>query len=184
IEAAEHTSAALPADGLNAPSSRKDQLSKSLAAVEAEIERIKRLSSASAEDQRRKDLAEAVSQAARERSDAVARAEAVRALLDKGKVEAIAELQTSPTFHQLIAERVRIEVQKTSAERTLPSGHQRIRDLQARLSELRWQMFREATAIAEMLNAEVTSATAREADARARLAGADAHGDTPAVAAS
>src|SRR5690606_23739750 len=87
IEAAEHTSAALPADGLNAPSSRKDQLSKSLAAVEAEIERIKRLSSASAEDQRRKDLAEAVSQAARERSDAVARAEAVRALLDKGKVE-------------------------------------------------------------------------------------------------
>lgn len=184
IATAERTSTAASADMRAAPGHTKEQLSKDLVAVEAEIARLKSFSSASDEDQRRKDLAEAVSQAERERSDAAARAEAVRALLNKGKVEAIAELQSSPTFHELIAERVRIEVQKTGAERTLPSGHPRIRDLQARLSELRWQMFREATAIAERLDTEVTSAVTREAEARARLASIDARGEAPAMAAS
>jgi uncharacterized protein involved in exopolysaccharide biosynthesis len=182
IKAAERASTSPQADLHTASTSRKASLARDLTAIEAEIQRVKSLSGVSAEDQRRKDLAEAVSQAERERIDAVSRAEAVHALLDKGKVEAIAELQSSPTFHQLIAERVRLEVQKTSAERTLPSGHQRIRDLQARLSELRWQMFREATAIAEMLDAEAKSATAREAEARARLDSADAHADAAPVA--
>lgn len=184
IKAAEGASAASPEQTRAATGSAKDQLSRDLAAIEAEIARLKGLSDTATDDQRRKDLAEAAAQAERERSDATSRAEAVRALLDKGKVEAIAELQTSPTFHQLIAERVRVEVQKTSAERTLPSGHQRIRDLQARLSELRWQMFREASAIAEMLDTEAKSAAAREAEARSRLASTDARGETPAAAAS
>lgn len=156
------------------------RLTEELARIEAEIARLKRPSDEAVDDQRRNDLAEALAQAERERSDATARAEAVRALLDKGKVEAIAELQTSPSLHQLIGERVRLEVQKTAAERSLSSDHPRIRDLKARLSELRWQMFREATAIAEALDAEVKSATTRETEARARLARADAGTGTPA----
>lgn len=181
IEAAARASETPPPDARAASSSRKEQLAKDLAAVEAEIARLKSHTGNPIEDQQRKDLAEAVAQAERERSDAASRAEAVRALLNKGKVEAIAELQTSPTFHQLIAERVRVEVQKTGAERTLPSDHPRIRDLQARLSELRWQMFREATAIAEMLDAEAKSAAEREAETRARLASADARNEVPAI---
>jgi len=163
--------------------SRRDQLARDLAAINAEIVRLKSLPSASAEDPQRKALAEAVTQTERERSDAVSRAETVRALLNKGKPEAIAEVQASPAFHQLIAERVRVEVQKSSAERSLPSDHPRIRDLQARLSELRWQMFREATAIVETLETEAKSAATRETEARARLADADARMDTPAAVA-
>lgn len=156
------------------------RLTEELARIEAEIVRLKNLSDTAVDDQRRNDLAEALAQAERERSDATARAEAVRALLDKGKVEAIAELQTSPSLHQLIGERVRLEVQKSGAERSLASDHPRIRDLKARLSELRWQMFREATAIAEALDAEVKSATARETEARARLTRANASTSAPA----
>ncbi len=166
--------------GTVASGHEKQRLTEELARIEAEIARLKRPSDEAVDDQRRNDLAEALAQAERERSDATARAEAVRALLDKGKVEAIAELQTSPSLHQLIGERVRLEVQKTSAERSLSSDHPRIRDLKARLSELRWQMFREATAIAEALDAEVKSATTRETEARARLARADAGTGTPA----
>lgn len=168
--------------GTVASGHEKHLLTDELARIEAEIARIKRLSDEAVDDQRRNDLAEALAQSERERSDAAARAEAVRALLDKGKVEAIAELQTSPSLHQLIGERVRLEVQKTAAERSLASDHPRIRDLKARLSELRWQMFREATAIAEALDAEVKSATARETEARARLARADASAGTSGAA--
>ena len=181
IEAGARTSATSSADVHTASTNRQERLSKDLAAIEGEIAHLKGLPGNPAEDQQRKDLAEALAQAERERGSAVSQAEAVRALLDKGKVEAIAELQTSPTFHQLIAERVRIEVQKTGAERTLPSDHPRIRDLQARLSELRWQMFREATAIAERLDKEAKAATERETEARARLAGIDARQEAPAV---
>ncbi len=182
IDVAARASATPSANVHTASTNRQERLSKDLADIESEIAHLKGLSGNSAEDQQRKDLAEALTQAERERGDAVSQAQAVRALLDKGKVEAIAELQTSPTFHQLIAERVRLEVQKTGAERTLPSDHPRIRDLQARLSELRWQMFREATAIAERLDVEAKAATEREAEARARLARVDARREAPAVA--
>lgn len=150
------------------------ELTANLAAVEDEIARLKGHTDSNVATQRREDLAEAVRQAERERSDATSRAEAVRALLNKGTVEAIAELQTSPTLHQLIAERVRTEVQKNAAERTSAPDHPRVRDLRARLSELRWQMFREANAIADTLTAEAKAAEGREAEARARLAGAEA----------
>lgn len=160
------------------------QHSASLATIESEIARLESLSDGTAEAQRRGDLAEALAQAERERSDTEARARGVRELLDKGKVEAIAELQTSPTLHQLIAERVRVEVQKNGAETTLPAGHPRLRDLQARLSEIRWHMFREATAIADALDAEVQAARGREAETRTRLSSADARAGTrPATSA-
>jgi len=154
------------------------QHSADLTAIENEIARLKSLSDGTAETQRRGDLAEALAQAERERSDAEARARGVRELLDKGKVEAIAELQTSPTLHQLIAERVRVEVQKNGLETTLPAGHPRVREFQARLSEIRWHMFREATAIADALDAEVQAARGREAETRTRLSGADARAAT------
>jgi len=154
------------------------QHSADLTAIENEIARLKSLSDGTAETQRRGDLAEALAQAERERSDAEARARGVRELLDKGKVEAIAELQTSPTLHQLIAERVRVEVQKNGLETTLPAGHPRVREFQARLSEIRWHMFREATAIADALDAEVQAARGREAETRTRLSDADARAAT------
>lgn len=114
-------------------------------------------------------LAEAVAQARRERDAAEARARTVRELLDRGNVEGIPDVHPSAALHELIAERVRIEVQKTTAERSLPAGHPRVRDLQVRLSELRWQMFREATTITEALEQEVAAAAKREGDARSRL---------------
>lgn len=156
------------------------QLSNELSTIEAEIAALSNPSSGTAQAKHRGDLAEAVAQAERERVDAEARARAVRALLEKGKVEDIAELQTSPTLHQLIAERVRIEVQKSGAERTGPSDDPRLHEFQTRLSEIRWQMFREATAIAESLDAEVQAAVTREAEARARFDGAKARADAPA----
>jgi uncharacterized protein involved in exopolysaccharide biosynthesis len=158
--------------------------SEALAAIESEIAPLARLSDGTARAQRRDDLAEAQAQAERERAGAEGRSRAVRELLDKGNVEAIGELQTSPTLHQLIAERVRVEVQKSGAERSLAPDHPRIREMQARLSELRWLMFREATAIAETLDAEVQSARAREAEARARVAGAGTGTGTPTASAA
>jgi polysaccharide biosynthesis transport protein len=180
IAAAEPAGMVPAADARTALDREIRQLSEDVMTIEAEIARLSGLSGGTAQAERRNDLAEALVQAERERGDAEARARAVRTLLEKGKVEAIAELQTSPTLHQLIAERVRIEVQKNGAERTLPSNHPRIRDLQAHLSELRWQMFREATAIAEALEVEVQTAAAQEAEARARVESADARAHTPA----
>ncbi len=153
------------------------RLAADVAAIDAEIARLKSVADGSADAQRRHDLTEALKQAERERAAASSRASTARGFLDKGTVEAIAELQASPSLHQLIAERVRVEVQKNSAERSLPADHPRIRDLRARLSELRWQMFREATAITEGLETELKTAADREAEARARLAGADARAD-------
>ncbi len=114
-------------------------------------------------------LATAVAQTRRERDTSEARARSVRQLLDKGAVEGIPDVHPSPALHELIAERVRVEVQKTAAERSLPAGHPRVRDLQVKLSELRWRMFREATTIAESLEKEAAAAATREGDARARL---------------
>ena len=164
-----------------APDTRAAELQRlaaDIAAIDAEIARLKSVADGSADAQRRHDLTEALKQAERERAAASSRASTARGFLDKGTVEAIAELQASPSLHQLIAERVRVEVQKNGAERSLPADHPRIRDLRARLSELRWQMFREATAITEGLEAEAKTAADREAEARARLAGADARADT------
>jgi len=160
-----------------------EELTGQLATIESEIARLAALSDGTLEAQRQNDLAEALAQAERERVDAEGRSRAVRELLDKGKVEAIAELQTSPTLHQLIAERVRVEVQKNGAARTLAPDHPRVQELQARLSELRWQMFREATAIAEALSVEVESARAREADVRTRYASASERASAPAASA-
>ncbi|MFN3744667.1 MAG: hypothetical protein ACK4TL_08180 [Hyphomicrobiaceae bacterium] len=174
LAAAAPTGTVVEADTRAALDREIEQLSEDVRTIESEVARLTGPSGEAAQAERRADLAEALAQAERERGDAEARARAVRALLEKGKVEAIAELQTSPTFHQLIAERVRVEVQKNGAERTLPTDHPRIRDLQARLSELRWQMFREATAIAEALEVDVQTAAAREAEARARLESAEA----------
>jgi len=174
-----HNASHEPARAAEQPSTPDAQrLSADIAAIDAEISRLNTLADDTADAQRRHDLKEALVQAERERADATSRANTARGLLDKGAVEAIAELQTSPSLHQLIAERVRVEVQKNSAERSLPADHPRIRDLRARLSELRWQMFREATAITEGLAAELKTATDREAEARARLAGADARAET------
>ena len=169
--------AAEQASELDTRAAEMQRLAADVAAIDAEIARLKSIADGSANAQRRHDLAEALKQAERERADASSRASTARSFLDKGTVEAIAELQASPSLHQLIAERVRVEVQKNSAERSLPADHPRIRDLRARLSELRWQMFREATAITEGLEAELKTAAGREAEARARLAGADARAD-------
>ena len=115
------------------------------------------------------DLAEAVVLARRARDDAEARTRSVRALLEKGRVEEIPDVQPSPELHELIAERVRIEIQKTVAERSLPAGHARIGELQTQLSELRWRMYREATSLIDELEKAAVAAAAREGQARARL---------------
>jgi polysaccharide biosynthesis transport protein len=115
------------------------------------------------------DLAEAVVLARRARDDAEARTRSVRALIEKGQVEAIPEVQPSPVLHELIAERVRTEVQKTAAERSLPAGHPRIGELQTRLSELRWRMYREATSLVDDLERAAVAAALSEGQARARL---------------
>jgi len=174
LAAAAPTATTSPAVAPAAAGHHIARLTEEVATLEAEIARLAGRADGATQAQRRDDLVEALAQAERERSDAESRARAVRALLDKGKVEAIAELQTSPTLHQLIAERVRTEVQKSGAARSLASDHPRFRDLQARLSELRWQMFREATAIADGLDAEVRTAAARQADAQSRLTSIEA----------
>jgi polysaccharide biosynthesis transport protein len=115
------------------------------------------------------DLAEAVVLARRARDDAEARTRTVRALIDKGQVEAIPDVQPSPVLHELIAERVRTEVQKTAAERSLPAGHARIGELQTKLSELRWRMYREATSLVDDLEKSAVAAALHEGQARARL---------------
>ena len=115
------------------------------------------------------DLAEAVVLARRARDDAEARTRSVRALLEKGRVEEIPDVQPSPELHELIAERVRIEIQKTVAEWSLPAGHARIGELQTQLSELRWRMYREATSLIDELEKAAVAAAAREGQARARL---------------
>lgn len=129
------------------------------------------------------DLAEAVVLARRARDDAEARTRSVRALIEKGRVEAIPDVQPSPLLHELIADRVRIEVQKTAAERSLPAGHPRIAELQTQLSEIRWRMYREATSLVDVLEKTAETAKTREAVARARLekARADAPEDTDAA---
>ncbi len=93
----------------------------------------------------------------------------VRALIEKGRVEAIPDVQPSPILHELIAERVRVEIQKSAAERSLPAGHARIGELQTKLSELRWRMYREATSLVEELEKAADAAATREGQARARL---------------
>ncbi len=151
-----------------------EQLARAAAEADAVVERFRSATGIAARttgapETETGNLAEAVAQARRERDAAEARARAVRALLDKGTVEAIPEIHPSPALHELIAERVRVEVQKTGAERSLPAGHPRVRELQVKLSELRWQMFREATTIAEALDSEAATAATREGDARTRL---------------
>lgn len=146
-----------------------ERLTREVAEADAAVARARAEPDASSEPQRLGDLAEATTQAQSERSDAERRARAVREMLGKGSVESIPDIHPSPELHELIAERVRVEVQKTVAERTLPADHPRVRELQAKLSELRWRMFREATTIAKALDVEVQAAAQREAEARARL---------------
>jgi uncharacterized protein involved in exopolysaccharide biosynthesis len=158
---------------------RIEKLIADIQVTEAAIERARRDADPSVRAQWLRDLAEAVRQAYLERGDAETRARTVRALLDKGQIEAISEVQSSPTLHELSLERVRIEVQKTAAERAPAVNQARVRELQAKLSEIRWRMFREATGLADALDAEARSASQREAEARARLESAGAEsGDT------
>lgn len=157
-----------------------EKLAEEVAGADAAVERFRTATGVAAktqsiiEDKDLAALAVAVAQSRAERDAAEARARTVRQLLDKGAVEGIAEVHPSPALHDLIAERVRIEVQKTTAERSLAAGHPRIRDLQVKLSELRWQMFREATTIAEALEKDAVAAATREGDARTRLDHANA----------
>jgi succinoglycan biosynthesis transport protein ExoP len=153
-----------------------EALARDVAAAEAAVAQAQQAARSSREapnagtsDPQVADLAEAVVLARRERDNAEARMRSVRALIEKGRVEAIADVQRSPMLHELTAERVRVEIQKTAAERTLPAGHARIAELQTKLSELRWRMYREATSLAEELEKATDAAAKREGEARARL---------------
>ena len=115
------------------------------------------------------DLAEAVVLARRTRDDAETRLRTVRALVEKGRVEEIASVQPSPLLHELTAERVRVEIQKTAAERSQPPAPARVKELQAQLSEIRWKMYREATSLVDELEKAAEAAARREGEARARL---------------
>ena len=153
-----------------------EALARDVATAEAAVAQARNTASASRQipnagtaDPQVADLAEAVVLARRERDNAEARTRSVRALIEKGRVEAIPDVHPSPVLHELTAERVRIEIQKTAAERSLPAGHPRIGELQTKLSELRWRMFREATSLVEELETAVDAAATREGEARARL---------------
>lgn len=164
-----------------------EALTHDLAAAEAAVAEARNTAGSSREaanvgtaDPQLADLAEAVVLARRARDDAEARTRSVRALIEKGHVEAIPDVQPSPALHELIAERVRTEVQKTAAERSLPAGHPRIGELQTRLSELRWRMYREATSLVDELERAAVAAAVGEGQARARFdrARADAPEET------
>ena len=153
-----------------------EALTRELAAADAAVRQAREATGTAREapnvgtaDPQVADLAEAVVLARRARDDAEARTRSVRALLEKGRVEEIPDVQPSPELHELIAERVRIEIQKTVAERSLPAGHARIGELQTKLSELRWRMYREATSLIDELEKAAVAAAAREGQARARL---------------
>jgi succinoglycan biosynthesis transport protein ExoP len=153
-----------------------EALSRDVAASEAAVAQARKSASALRDvpnagtaDPQVADLAEALVLARRERDNAEARVRSVRTLIEKGRVEAIADVQPSPMLHELTAERVRVEIQKTAAERSLPAGHARIAELQTKLSELRWRMFREGTSLVEELEQAVDTAAKREGEARARL---------------
>lgn len=153
-----------------------EALTQDVAAADAAITQVRDATGAAREtpnvgtaDPQVADLAEAVVLARRARDDAEARTRTVRALLEKGRVEDIPDVQPSPALHELIAERVRVEIQKTVAERSLPAGHARIAELQTKLSELRWRMYREATSLVDELETAAVAAAAREGQARARL---------------
>ncbi len=152
-----------------AHNARIAKLSADIQTTEAAIERARSDADPATHEQRLSDLAEAVRQSQLERGDAEMRARTVRSLLDKGQVEAISEVQPSPTLHELALERVRIEVQKTAVERAPVINQARLRELQVKLSELRWRMFREATGLADALDAEARTAAQRETEARSRL---------------
>jgi uncharacterized protein involved in exopolysaccharide biosynthesis len=153
-----------------------EALTRDVAAAEAAVAQARQRASVSrgttnagTADPQVADLAEAVVLARRERDNAEARTRSVRALIEQGRVEDIPDAQPSPALHELIAERVRIEVQKRAAERSLPADHARIGELQTKLSEIRWRMYREATSLADGLEKAAEAAAIREGQARARL---------------
>jgi uncharacterized protein involved in exopolysaccharide biosynthesis len=153
-----------------------EALSRDVAAAEAAVAQARQRAKASrgaanagTADPQVADLAEAVALARRERDNAEARTRSVRSLIEQGRVEDIPDEQPSPALHELIAERVRIEVQKRAAEQSLPAGHARIGELQTKLSEIRWRMYRDATSLADDLEKAAEAAAIREGQARVRL---------------
>ena len=154
-----------------------EALARDVAAAEAAVAQARHKADASRDeapnagtaDPQVADLAEAVVLARRERDNAEARTRTVRALIEKGRVEAVPDVQPSPTLHELIAERVRVEIQKRAAERSLPAGDARIAELQTKLSEIRWRMYREATSLVDDLEKAADAAAVREGQARVRL---------------
>jgi uncharacterized protein involved in exopolysaccharide biosynthesis len=176
-QASAGSEAAAPASSHDAGLANEiEALARDVAAAEAAVAQVRQDADAlrgptntGTADPQVTDLAEAVALARRERDTAEARTRAVRALIEQGRVEAIPDVQPSPTLHELIADRVRVEIQKRAAERSLPTGHARIGELQTKLSELRWRMYREAASLADSLEQAAEAAAVREGQARLRL---------------
>lgn len=157
-----------------------EKLAKEVAQAEADVERFRskanlfRGSSASGagsnlNEQQLSDLTTEMTKARAARSEAEARSRSARELMQRGLADAITEVQKSPVIQGLIAQRTRAERDKAEAETTLLSGHPRMKQLNANVTDLRRQVNKEAQLIVEGLEKEAKALALREELAQKNL---------------
>ncbi|MFM9938453.1 MAG: GumC family protein [Hyphomicrobiaceae bacterium] len=113
-------------------------------------------------EQQLSDLTSEVTRARTARSEIETRARSARELMQRGVPDAIQDVQKSPVIQGLIAQRVRAEREKAEAETQLLSGHPRMKQLNANVTDLRRQITREAALIVEGLEKEAKVFALRE----------------------
>ncbi len=149
-----------------------EKLSREVAEVEAAVENFRRQSdqfrgagtagAGSLNEQQLTELTTEVTKARTARTEIEARARSARELLQRSMADAIPDVQKSPVIQGLIAQRVRAEREKAEAETQLLSGHPRMKQLNANVTDLRRQVNREAIVIVEGLEKEAKVLALRE----------------------
>ena len=146
------------------------ELEKEATAADAEVEKFRTDSDIrkgatpdrTLDDQRLQELTTEVGKVQAARSEAESRARTARELMQRGSVDAIPEVQKSPVIQALIAQRTRVEREKAEADTSLLSGHPRMKQLNANVTDIRRQVAKEATAIVDGLDREAKGLALRE----------------------
>lgn len=154
-----------------------EKLAKEVADADAEVERFRSdanlfrggSQNTGLNEQQLSELTAELSRVSATRSEMEARAKSARELLRKGSVEAIPDVQRSPVIQGLVAQRVRAEREKAEAETSLLSGHPRMKQLNANVTDLRRQVNREAASIVEGLEKEARVLALREDSVRGSI---------------
>lgn len=155
-----------------------EKLSREVSDAEAEVERFRSeanlfragTQNSGLNEQQLADLGSEVTRARAARGDIEARAGKARELLQLGQFDVIPDVQRAPVIQALLAERARAEREKAEGDATLLARHPRMKQLDATLADLRRQIAREASIIAEGLEKEASAARLREELASSTLA--------------